>query len=60
MKKVIEYQYMFRSEFKVRQEVNDGIKTSISYIKYELQNSIEMIYWVKQKRENRFGCMVMD
>ena len=40
MKKVIEYQYVFRSDFKVRQEVNDGIQTSISYIKDELQISI--------------------
>ena len=39
MKKVIEYQYVFRSEFKVIQEVNDVIQTSISYIKYELQNA---------------------
>ena len=41
MKQVIEDQYVFRSEFQFRQEVNDGIQTSISYIKYELQNSIE-------------------
>ena len=41
MKKVIEYHYVFRSDFKVRQEVNDGIQTSISYIKDEIQNSIE-------------------
>ena len=41
MKKVIEYQYVFRSDFKVRQKGNDGIQTNISYIKDELQNSIE-------------------
>ena len=41
MKKVIENQYVFRGDFKVRQEVNDEIQTSISYIKYELQNYIE-------------------
>ena len=40
-KKVIEDQYVFRSYFKVRQEFNDGIKTSISYIKYEHQNSMK-------------------
>ena len=40
MKKVIENQYVFRSEFNVRQEVNDGIKTSISYINDDLQNFI--------------------
>ena len=32
---------MFRSDFKVRQEVNDGIQSIISYIKDELQNFIE-------------------
>ena len=41
MKKVIEDHYVFRSDFKVRQEVNNGIKTSIYYIKDELQNPIE-------------------
>ena len=41
MKKVIEDQNMFRSEVMVRQEVNDVIQTSISYIKDELQISIE-------------------
>ena len=41
VKKVIEYRYVFRSEFKVRIEVNDGIQTSISHIKDELQNSTE-------------------
>ena len=41
MNKVIEYQNVFRSEVKFRQEVIDGIQRSISYIKDELQNSIE-------------------
>ena len=41
MKKVIEYQYVFKRDFRVRQEVNDGIQTSIFYIKDELQNSIK-------------------
>ena len=41
MKKVIEYQYVFRRDFKVRQEINDKIQTIISYIKYEVQISIE-------------------
>ena len=35
-KKVIEDQNVFRSEVMVRQEVNDGIQRSISYIKDEL------------------------
>ena len=52
MKKVIEDQYVFRSEFKIRQEVNDGIETSISYIKYEIQNSIENNILGKRKKVN--------
>ena len=41
MKKVIENQNVFRGEVMVGQEVIDGIQRSISYIKDELQNSIE-------------------
>ena len=40
-KKVIEDQNVFRSEVMVRQEVNDGTQRRISYIKDDLQNSIE-------------------
>ena len=54
MKKVIEYRYVFRRYFKVRQEVNDEIKTSISYIKYELQISIENNVYGKTIREKSF------
>ena len=43
MKKVIEDQNLFRSEVVGRQEVNDGIQRSISYIKDKLQTSIENI-----------------
>ena len=60
MKKLIEDQHLFRSEFKVRQEVNFGIQTSISYIKDDLQSSIEDNILGKRNRENYFGCMVMD
>ena len=60
MKKVIEDQYVFRSDFKIKQEVNDGIQTSISYIKYELQISIEKNVLEEEKIKNHFGCMVMD
>ena len=60
MKKVIENQYVFRGYFKVRQEVNDEIQTSISYIKYELKNSTEKNILGKKERKNNFGCMVMD
>ena len=41
MKKETEDQYVFRIYFKVKQEGNDEIQTSISYIKYQLQISIE-------------------
>ena len=44
MKKVIEYQYVFRRGFRVRQEVNDEIQRIISYIKDELQSPIEKMY----------------
>ena len=60
VKKVIEYRYVFRSEFKVRREVNDGIQTIISYIKDELQNYIENNLLGKRKRENHYGCMLLD
>ena len=54
MKKVIEDQYIFRRELKVRKEVNDEIQTIISYIKYELQNSIENHILGKTKKEKSF------
>ena len=50
MKKEIEYQNVFRSKVKVRQEVNDGPQKSISYIKDELQNLIEKNILRKTKR----------
>ena len=60
MKKLIEDKYVFRSGFKVGQEVNDGIQTIISYIKDELQNYIENNLLDKRKRENHYGCMLLD
>ena len=54
MKKLIEEQYVFRRYFKVRQEVNDEIKTSIYYIKVELQNSIENNILGKTRKEKSF------
>ena len=41
IKKVIGDQYVLRSDFRVSQEVDDRIQTSISYIKYEIRNSIK-------------------
>ena len=54
MKKVIEYQYVFKSDFKVREEVNYGTQRSISYIKDELQNSIEKSILGKPKKKDHF------
>ena len=54
MKKLIEDQYVFRGYFKVRQEINDKIQTIISYIKYELQISIENNIIGKTRREKSF------
>ena len=42
---------MFRSDVRVRQEVNYEIQTSISYIKDELQNSIESNILGKTRKE---------
>ena len=60
MKKVIEYQYVFKRDFRVRQEVNDEIQTSISYIKDKLQISTENNIIGKTRKKNNFGCMVME
>ena len=54
MKKVIEYQHGFIIEFRVRQEVNDGIQTSISYINDEVKNYIEDNMLGKRKKEKIF------
>ena len=54
MKKVIEYQYVFRRDFSVRQEVSDEIQTSIHFIKYELQNYIENHISCKKRKGKSF------
>ena len=54
MKKVIEVQYVFRRDFRVRQEVNDEIQTIISYIKYELQNYNEKKILGKTRKAKSF------
>ena len=54
MKKVIEYQNLFRSEVMVRQKVNYGIQRIISYIKYELQNYIENNLLERRKKGKSF------
>ena len=60
MKKVIDEKKVFRSEIMVRKEVNDEIQRSVSYIKDELQSSIEKMYGKEEKRKNHIGCMLMD
>ena len=54
MKKLIEYQYVFERDLKVRQEVNDEIQTSISYIKDNLQISTEKNMIAKTRKEKSF------
>ena len=54
MKKLIEDLDFFRTYFRVRQEVSDEIQTNISFIKYELQNSIENNISCKKRNEKSF------
>ena len=49
MKKVIEDMNVFRKYFGVRQKVSYEIQTSISFIKDELQTSIENIISCKKR-----------
>ena len=60
MKKAIDEKNVFRSEVMVGKYINNEIKRSISYIKYELQISIEKNVLEEEKIKNHFGCMVMD
>ena len=59
MKKVNDEKNVFRSEFMVRKYINDEIQRIVSYIKDELQISIEKNV-LEVRKQNRFGCMVMD
>ena len=54
MKKLMDEQNVFRSEVMVIKEVNDEIQKNISYIKDELQNSIEIMYRREEKKEKQF------
>ena len=54
MKKVSDEKKIFRSEIMVRKEVYDEIQRSISYIKDQLQISIEKNVWEGRKREKYF------
>ena len=60
MKKLIEDRYVFRRDLRFRQEVNDEIQTNILILKMTFKIQLKIIYWVRQKRKNYFGCMVMD
>ena len=59
MKKVIEYQYVFRRYFRVKQEVNDEIQISFSYIKDDIQNSIKNNIIGKTRKKKPF-CLHGD
>ena len=48
MRKVMEYLNVFRKYFRDRQDVSDKIQTLISFIKYELQTSIETDTYCKK------------
>ena len=50
MKKVIEDQYVFRRDFRVRQEVSYKIKTNVCFIRDKLQISIENHISCKKER----------
>ena len=54
MKKLIEDLNVFRKYFRVKQEVSDEIQTCISFIKYELQTSIENHIFCKKRKEKQF------
>ena len=59
MKKAIEDKYVFRRCFRVRQKFNDDIKISISFIKDDIQISIENNISCKKIGKNNFVYMVM-
>ena len=54
MKKVIKDLNVFRKYFRFRQDVSDENKTSISFIKDELQTSIETNISCKKAKEKIF------
>ena len=54
MKKVLEYLNVFRKDFRVRQEVNYEIQTSIYFIKDELRTSIGNNISCKKIKEKSF------
>ena len=54
MKKEIKDRYFFRKYFRVRPEFNDEIQTSTSYIKDEIQISIEKNIIGKKIKEKSF------
>ena len=49
MKKLIDEKIVFRSEVMGRKYIIDEIQRIISYIKDELQISIEKMYWKEEK-----------
>ena len=55
-KKVIEDLNVFKNDVMVRQEISDETQTSFSFIKDELQTSIENNIYCKKKDRNNHFC----
>ena len=54
VKKLIDDKYVFRSDFRVIQEVNDVIQTIIYYIEYQLQSLFGNIILGKTREGKSF------
>ena len=54
IKKVIEDLNVLKKNFRVGQDVSDKIQTSICFIKYEVQISIETNIFCKKSKERLF------
>ena len=54
MKEVMKYLGVFRREFRARQDVSDGIKTIVSLIEDDIQNSSEKVIYLRRKHERLF------
>ena len=54
MTNVMKYLNVYRKDFRSIQDISDEIQTSISLIKYELQISIEKLYFEKKLNEGQF------
>ena len=59
MKKLIEYQDVFRSDLRLDKKLVMEYKQVFLISNMSFKIILKILYWVN-KRENRFGCMVMD